>query len=188
MPLQPKPPPVIQQIEVIEAFADIKLCLAELHHAIVTSDLALPAYTPACSEDRALARYTMASHIGQLWYQPSTPTRLPGLIASSPSTLQCLMKLNLSKSHFKQLIIGLRQKHPGKGARLAQLLGAADGKRDENVQALLERAGMTAINLSHCYRHYQWLPDTTDSVSWTWSKKAPSIKCYSRDKVCLRRL
>jgi len=42
---------------------------------------------------------------------------------------------------------------------------------------------MSGINLSLCYRRFQQLPDSTESVSWTWSMRSRSIKTLSIEQA-----
>ena len=176
----------IQRIEILESFKKLQSARSVLCAAICSADADLPAWTESIDARRPLgtselseARQSFSRHIGQLWYQVDEPLRYPGLLACSPNTITLLQALNHQKARFERLMVRLRKDINAPGAKLAQLLGAADGKRDEDVNKLLEDAGMKGINLSLCYRRFQQLPNTIESVSWTWSLHSRAIKTIS---------
>jgi hypothetical protein len=101
------------------------------------------------------------------------------LIACSPNTITLLQALNNRKAQFERLMVKLRKDIKAPGAKLAQLLRVTGGKRDEDINQLLKDVGMKGINLSLCYRRFHQLPDTIQSVSWTWSLRSRSIRTLS---------
>ncbi|MEM1154742.1 MAG: hypothetical protein AAGI44_11420, partial [Pseudomonadota bacterium] len=90
-----------------------------------------------------------------------------------------LQTLNGQKAQFEKLMVSLRKDLKTPGAKLARLVSGAAGTRDEDVDELLKATGMKGINLSLCYRRFQQLPDSIESVSWTWSLRSRSIKTLS---------
>ena len=177
----------IQRIEILESFRKLQSARSVLCAAICSADADLPAWDesiharlpPGSASELHEARQSMSHHISRLWYQVDGPLRYPGLLACSPNTITLLQALNHQKAQFERLMVRLRKDVKAPGAKLAQLLGAADGKRDEDINRLLEDVGMKGINLTLCYRRFQQLPDTIESVSWTWSLHSRAIKTVS---------
>ncbi len=180
----------VKRIDVIECFKDLKAGQMALCDAIVQTDAELPAWNveaghkgPINSVELLAIRQSIARHIGKLWYEKDEALRMPGLLACSEDTIALLQVLNLQKASFEKLMISLRKEIKAPGAKPAQLLGAADGKRDEDIDALLTDVGMKGLNLSLCYRRFHQLPDTIKSVSWTWSLRSRSIKRLSVEEA-----
>lgn len=168
----------VQRIDVLETYAALRAHMETLRHHLLTVDGHLPAWTPADDEEGS-ARQLISDHITQLWYDAETPVRCPGLVSASPATLSVVAELNGIKAEFETLMIALRQQHNKKGAKLIQLLGTAEGHRDDNIKELLDTARMTGINLTACYRRLQILPETTEAISWTWDRGSSSFKRLS---------
>jgi hypothetical protein len=173
----------IKRIEVLEAFKKLQSSQSVLCAAICHADADLPAWNEHVDGHKTLSasdllktRQAIVHHISKLWYQVDDRLRYPGLIACSPNTITLLQALNNRKAQFERLMVKLRKDIRAPGAKLAQLLRVTDGKRDEDINQLLKDVGMKGINLSLCYRRFQQLPDTIQSVSWTWSLRSRSIK------------
>jgi len=181
---------IIQRIDILESFKRLRSGNDLLCAAIANADSSLPAWeesqiehSPVSLSDLQESRRSLARHIGQLWYQPNDSLRLPGVIACSPNTIALLQALNGQKALFEKLMVNLRKESRAPGAKLAQLMKYASGRRDEDIHQLLQTTGMSGINLSLCYRRFQQLPDAIESVSWTWSMRSRSIKTLSIEQA-----
>lgn len=176
----------ISRIEILESFHRLQSAQSVLCAAICSADAELPAWNESMegqhapgTSDLLAARQSMSHYLSKLWYQADDRLRYPGLIACNANTIALLQALNHQKAQFEHLMVRLRKDIRAPGAKLAQLVGAAAGKRDEDIDQLLHQVGMKGINLSRCYRRFHQLPDTIQSVSWTWSLRSRSIKTLS---------
>tara|TARA_A100001391_G_scaffold201871_2_gene189961 strand:- start:16094 stop:16990 length:897 start_codon:yes stop_codon:yes gene_type:complete len=180
------PNTTIQRLDILESFKRLRSNKELLCAAISNADNELPLWneshaelSPISTSDLQESRRALSKHIGQLWYQPDNALRLPGIIACSTNTIALLQAVNGQKAQFENLMVGLRKNLKAPGAKLAHLIKGAAGRRDEDIHQLLEATGMKGINLSLCYRRFQQLPHSIESVSWTWSMRSRSIKVLS---------
>jgi len=176
----------VNRIDILEAFKHLKSSQASFCAAISHADRDRPAWVEGLDDHAILhtsdlhqTRQAVSQHLRKLWYQPSDTLRYPGLIACSTNTLALLQAVNHRKAQFEQLMIRLRKDINAPGAKLNQLLSAALGDAHEDIHQVIEDVGMKGIHLNLCYRKFQQLPTTIDSVSWTWSLRSRSIKTLS---------
>ena len=127
------------------------------------------------------ARNVLIDAACQLFYIPGKePELIPGVLCSSPETIEAIHKLNELKTAFKRCVAIIRKQFPVNSA-INQLIrkGYTVNDDGQNTMELLH----DTLNLKRCYAHLKVLPPNTLSVSYTWANRHTSGKKVSRDKV-----
>lgn len=158
-----------------DAFAELRLALDRLASA-VRADEGLALWLPS-EPDSGRSAPPPRERLLQLCLALWTPTDgdaratvgCPGLVGSSPETLERVRACNIAKDRFRRRVLALRKRSPAALERAVNALG--DGH-------IGERRG-TRLHLNQAYRHVPWLSACPRKVGFTWSRSGRVIEPLS---------
>lgn len=164
--------------EIISTFDLLQNELGLFRGSLASDDM--PIWLPPSFNSK---RQQAAKALSALWYNDLVENLPPsGLACCSKDTLNLAIRVNQAKSEFEKRVIELRDSSPQKKTKIGMLVNGAlkDAKRCPEVQAGLQQAKLSRLNLQCAYKLIKKVPPDLRSISWTWARNHKQIETMTK--------
>ena len=189
------PDDALARVSLIEALLQSYENLAQASQRLLNAlqaDIDYPLFLPTYPqneriskpEDTRRARNLAAKSLTELFnLDEGEPFLRAGLLCASSETLFLASEFNQAKLEFKAIVLQLRQQKKGQHKPLdyliEQVLPPETTARPEHLVNALKQAQLSRLDLTRCYCLVRALPDSMQSISWTWATTHASTRTVS---------